>query len=155
MMSTRLSELLKPDCIELDLQGKKKPEIIGELLEVISRCADIGDRDAMYDSLMEREELSSTGIGNGIAIPHCLTPKAGATSVAFGRKLEGARFDSVDNQPVTLFFLLIGPEGNPNLHLQLLSKLARYLHDGTFCQKLLSAESSEEVIEAFRSKEEL
>ncbi len=154
-MSAKLSELLKPDCIELDLQGRKKPEIIREMLGVISGCVDIGNEETLFEELMERERLSSTGIGNGIAIPHCLTPHVETTQLAFGRKLDGVKFDSVDNRPATLFFLLIGPDSNPNLHLQMLSKLARYLHDGTFCRRLLTAKSSEEVIEAFRSKEKV
>ncbi|MBN2585655.1 MAG: PTS sugar transporter subunit IIA [Candidatus Fermentibacteraceae bacterium] len=154
-MSTRLSEMLNPACIELELAEKKKPEIIRELIDLVSRAVDIPDREAMYEALMERERLSSTGIGNGIAIPHCLTDQVETTRVAFARKLDGAKFDSVDNQPVALFFLLVGPENNPNLHLQVLSKLARYLHDGIFCDHLLAAGSPEEVIKAFRSKEQL
>lgn len=153
-MSTKLSELLKPECIELDLKEKKKADIIRELTEMVSRCAELGDSETICEALMEREKLGSTGIGNGIAIPHCLTPQVDRTHVAFGRKLDGAKFDSVDNQPVALFFLLIGPETDPNLHLQILSKLARYLHDGIFCDLLLTAGSPEEVIEAFRSKEQ-
>lgn len=152
-MSIDLSDLLTTDCVELDLAGRRKPEIIRELVDLISACGDIGDRDTLYESLMERERLSSTGIGDGIAIPHCLIPQVNSTHIAFGRKLDGARFDSVDNQPVSLFFLLVGSEGNSNLHLQVLSKLARYLHDHMFCSRLLTAGSPEEVIEAFRSKD--
>lgn len=153
-MSTNLNDLLHPECIELDLQEKRKPEIIRELTRLISRCGVISDQDQLYDALMKREELSSTGIGDGIAIPHCLTPQVERTHIAFARKLGGAKFDAVDNQPVAMFFLLVGPEGNPTLHLKVLSKLARYLHDRIFCDRLLTAETSEEVIEAFRSKEQ-
>lgn len=154
-MAIELSKLLSPDCIELDLSGRKKQEIIRELATVVSRCGNIVDKDALFEAIMEREKLSSTGIGNGIAIPHCMTSQTGTTRMAFGRILQGAKFDSIDNQPVSLFFLLVCPEGNPNLHLQILSKLARYLHDRSFCQRLLEAASPEEVLEAFRSKETL
>ncbi len=152
-MAIDLSELLCPECIELDLAGKKKPEIIRELVEVISRGEDIDDAHSLYRAIMEREKLSSTGIGNGIAIPHCMTSRVKNTRMAFGRKTEGVKFDSVDNQPVSLFFLLVGIEGNPNLHLRILSKLARYLHDESFCKSLLKAGSPGEVLEAFRSRE--
>lgn len=152
-MTIDLSKLLCPDCIELDLSGKKKTEIIRELVEVISRGEDIGDAHSLYEAIMEREKLSSTGIGNGIAIPHCMTSRVRTTRMAFGRKTEGVKFDAVDNQPVTLFFLLVGIEGNPNLHLQILSKLARYLHDESFCKSLLEAGSPGEVLEAFRTRE--
>lgn len=152
-MPMKLSHLLNPECIELDLKEKKKPDLIRELIQVISHCVDFPDPDAIYEALMERERLTSTGIGSGIAIPHCLTGQVTAPHIAFGRKPDGAKFDSADNQPVSLFFLLVGPDCDPSIHLQILSKLARYLHDNTFCNELLAADSKEEVIEAFRSKE--
>ena len=154
-MTIRLSDLLKPECIELDMKAKKKPDLIQELIAVMSRCVDFQDPESISSALMERERLSSTGIGNGIAIPHCLTPQVKSPHIALGRKPGGAKFDSVDNQPVALFFLLVGPEDDPNIHLQILSKLARYLHDSMFCNSLLAAKSPKEVIQAFRSKEKL
>ncbi|MBD3369009.1 PTS sugar transporter subunit IIA [Candidatus Fermentibacteria bacterium] len=152
-MAVDLGDLLDPACIELELEGKRKPDIIRELVNIISRCSDHIDHEELYDALMCRENISSTGVGDGIAIPHCLIPKVEKTQIAFGRKLDGAKFDAVDNKPVSLFFLLVGPEGNPTHHLQVLSKLARYLHDPIFCQKLLDADSVEEVVEAVRSKD--
>jgi mannitol/fructose-specific phosphotransferase system IIA component (Ntr-type) len=152
-MAADLADMLNPACIELELEGKRKPDIIRELVDIVSRCAERIDRDCLYDSLMRREGISTTGIGDGIAIPHCLTAQVDDTLIAFGRKLDGAKFDAVDNKPVSLFFLLVGPEGNPTRHLQVLSKLARYLHDPIFSQKLLDADSAEGVVEAFRSKD--
>ena len=73
--------------------------------------------------------------------------------MAFGLKLDGARFDAVDKQPVSIFFLLVGPTGAHGEHLRVLSKLARYLHDRTFCQALLDASSKEDVLGALRNKE--
>jgi len=154
-MPVKLSEMLNPACIELNLKEKKKPEILREMVFLISGSLNIDDRDTLIEALLEREKISSTGIGNGIAIPHCLTPEVDRTHIAFGRKPGGARFDSVDGKPVSLFFLLVGPEDNPNLHLKVLSKLARYLHDGGFCRRLRKARSEEEVLNAFRSREEL
>jgi len=152
-MAVDLCELLQPECIELELPGRKKTQILRELVKVVSRSGDTGDPDALYEALVEREKLGSTGIGNGIAIPHCMTSRTTGTHIAFGRKREGARFDSVDNQPVTLFFLLVGPENDTTLHLQVLSKLARYLHDEAFRSSLLAAGSPEDVIGAFRNRE--
>jgi len=154
-MAVDLAEMMNPACIELELEGKRKPDIIRELVDIVCRCEERIDPDCLYDSLMRREGISTTGIGDGIAIPHCMTAQVDSTLIAFGRKLDGARFDAVDNKPVSLFFLLVGPEGNPTRHLQVLSKLARYLHDPIFCQKLLDAESAGKVVEAFRSKDRL
>ena len=152
-MAGSLRELLAPEAVELELKSKRKPDIIRELVEVLARSMQLKDINGIVKELVKREKISTTGIGSGIAIPHCLTPQVGETRIAFGRKLEGAKFDAVDNQPVTLFFLLIGPEGDHARHLQVLSKLARYLHDRTFCDALLAAPSSLGVLEAFKAKE--
>ncbi|WP_319558941.1 PTS sugar transporter subunit IIA [Marispirochaeta sp.] len=153
-MAINISELLNPACIELDLAAKKKPDIIKELASVLARGGGVEDQDKLYKELMKREKMTSTGIGSGIAIPHCLSSQVQEMHVAFGRKLEGAKFDAVDNQPVSLFFLLAGPEGGHSRHLQVLSRLARYLHDPGFCNELLAAAAPEEVIAAFTRKEE-
>jgi fructose-specific phosphotransferase system IIA component len=152
-MAASLAELINPVCIELDLQGKRKPDLIRELAEVLARSGEIDDVDSLTGEILKREKISSTGIGSGIAIPHCLTSQVRETHIAFGRKLEGARFEAVDNQPVALFFLLVGPEGDHARHLQVLSRIARYLHDMNFCRELLAAQSPEAVIAAIREKE--
>ena len=152
-----LCEILSPTCIELDIKAKRKPQIIRELVGIVCRPGGIAPAhaDALTSQLMERENLGSTGIGNGIAIPHCLTSRVGDTRMAFGRKLPGVRFSAVDNQPVSLFFLLVGPDDNPVRHLQILSRIARYLHDPDFCRKLREAGCVEDVMGAFRGKEPL
>jgi len=152
-MAELLSGMLDPRCIELELKGKRKSELIREMAEILSRGGIIRDVDSLAAEIMEREKLSSTGIGSGIAIPHCLSPQVSQTMIAFGRKKGGAKFNAVDNQPVELFFLLVGPEGDYAGHMQILSKIARYLHDPRFCNDLLSAESAEDVITAFKGKE--
>jgi fructose-specific phosphotransferase system IIA component len=137
----------------LSLRSKRKPELIGELVSLLAAAGKVDDRDAVYRAIMERERMSTTGIGDGIAIPHCLTPAAQATHMAFGRRVPGAKFDAVDNRPVQLFFLIVGPEGAHNEHLRLLSKLARYLHDQQLRKQLLTAKSTEEIVALFRQKE--
>lgn len=152
-MAPAISEILAPDRITLELESKKKPELIEELVRLVDASGKTSDGDRLLAQVLERESISTTGIGNGIAIPHCLSETVEETLLAFGRKRDGARFDSVDNQPVSIFFLLIGPAGAEGEHLRVLSKLARYLHDRTFCQALLDAETNEEVMSALRVKE--
>lgn len=152
-MAPAISEILAPDRVALELESKKKPELIEELVRLVESSGKTSDATRLLEQVMERESISTTGIGNGIAIPHCLSETVDETLLAFGRKRDGARFDSVDNQPVSIFFLLIGPAGAEGEHLRVLSKLARYLHDRTFCQALLDAETPEEVIAALRAKE--
>ncbi len=153
-MPDNLSDILDPRCIELELTGKRKPELITELVGALDRGAKVSDSKQLCREVLEREKLASTGIGSGIAIPHALSSTVFETIMAFGLKLDGARFDAVDKQPVSIFFLLVGPLGAHAEHLRVLSKLARYLHDRTFCQALLDARSKEEVTEALRKKEQ-
>jgi len=148
-----LVDALDSSCIALDLSGKKKPEIIRELVDLLAQGGKIDDADEVTRKVLEREQLTTTGIGGGIAIPHCLSPAASETHIAFGRKKSGARFDAVDKRPVQLFFLMVGPPGAHNEHLRLLSKLARYLHDPGLKQSLLSAREADEIIDLFRERE--
>ena len=153
-MPENLSDILDPRCIELDLTGKRKQELIRELVDVLDRGGKVSDSSQLCSEVLEREKLASTGIGSGIAIPHALSATVSETVMAFGLKLDGARFDAVDKQPVSVFFLLVGPIGAHAEHLRVLSKLARYLHDRTFCQALLDAQSQDDVIATLRSKEQ-
>ncbi len=148
-----LHELLTIEGIELSLKSRRKPDILRELVDILARSTELAKPDEIVRDLKKREKINTTGIGSGIAIPHCFTSQVADTRIVFGRRLEGAKFDAVDNQPVALFFLLIGPEGDEAGHLKVLSRLARYLHDRTFCNALLAASSAEEVMAAFISRE--
>jgi len=153
-VAATIVEALDPRCVSLDLKAKKKPEIIRELVALLADAGMITDADTVTREVLEREALTTTGIGGGIAIPHCLSASASTTRIAFGRRKSGAKFDAVDKRPVQLFFLMVGPPGAHNEHLRLLSRLARYLHDRAFCQGLLDAQSQDDVIEALRKKEQ-
>ena len=152
-MPESISEMLDPLCIELELKGKRKSNLIAELVTLLDRGGKITDPKKLAADIIEREKLASTGIGSGIAIPHAMSNAVKETILAFGRKPEGARFDSVDNQPVTLYFLLAGPVGSHTEHLRVLSRLSRYLHDETFRKALRDAGSPEAVIAAIEAKE--
>lgn len=153
-MAETISEMLDLACINLSLESKKKPDLIVELVTLIDHGGKISDANQLTSEIIEREKLASTGIGSGIAIPHALSSTVAQSILAFGRKSKGARFDSVDKLPVTLFFLLVGPEGSHSEHLRILSRLSRYLHDRNFCKILREADTPQEVLEAFREKEQ-
>jgi fructose-specific phosphotransferase system IIA component len=152
-MKDRISEILEPATINLSIKEKKKPAIIRELGEALSNSERVGDAAKIEALILEREKLATTGIGGGIAIPHCLSGEVEETVMAFGRKIPGAKFDAVDRQPVQLFFVVVGPPGAHNEHLRLLSKLSRHLHDSDFRAGLLAAASPTEVIDLFKAKE--
>ena len=152
-MLERISEALAPECVNLALQGRRKPDVIHELVEMLADCGHISDAATVEAAVLDREELTTTGIGGGIAIPHCLTSEVERTILGVGRAKRPVRFEAVDNKPVTLFFIMVGPEGAHNEHLRLLSKLARYLHDTTLKQELLRASTPEEIVGLLAAKE--
>jgi fructose-specific phosphotransferase system IIA component len=149
-----LADLLDANSIKLELEARKKNEALQELIELLHRAGRIEDPKAALNGLIEREKLTSTGIGSGIAIPHLLSPDVEQTVMAFGRKREGLRFDSIDNQPVTLIFLVVGPKNQEYAHLRLLSHLSRLLHDGEFRRTLLEADTPQEILRILRREED-
>jgi fructose-specific phosphotransferase system IIA component len=152
-MAEQLSEILDKRAVGLDLESKRKADVLQELVELAGEARELSNPEGIVERLAERERMSSTGIGNGIAIPHCMTDEVSATVLAIGRRKRGVKFDAADRRPVELFFLMLGPPGSDTEHLRLLSKLSRYLHDRGFHQALLKATSAEEVLQLFEAKE--
>jgi len=148
-----LSKLLDVRCITLEMRAKKKEEAIQELVDLLYHAGKVPENTLLVKQLLDREKMTSTGIGNGIAIPHDFIGNLPQTVLAFGRKKEGIPFDAIDQQPVNLFFLLVGPERNNWEHLKLLSKLARLLHDNTFKNTLFEARRPEDILEAITAQE--
>jgi len=148
-----LYELLDEKYIKLSLNASRKKDAVEELLTLLQEGGKIKDVKIILKELLAREKMASTGIGEGIAIPHKLIPGLSETLIAFGRKRDGINYDSIDNKPVTLFFLILGPEGHNNDHLRLLSKLARLLHDPKFRDELNSVSKPKDIINAFRKQE--
>ncbi|MFP4375423.1 MAG: PTS sugar transporter subunit IIA [Spirochaetales bacterium] len=151
-MSKSLAQFLEPATIKLTIEAKKKSAIIHELVETLGNSERVGDIGKIEALILEREALATTGIGGGIAIPHCLSEEVDETVMGFGRRVPGAKFDAVDRQPVQLFFVIVGPVGAHNEHLRLLSKLSRHLHDSDFRAGLLAAPTPEAVIDLFKEQ---
>ncbi len=149
-----ISELLSPECIQLEMSEKRKKRAITELTELLHGAGKVENSKALAGKIIEREAMASTGIGHGIAIPHCLTNLVDETVMAFGRSSTGIPFDSADNKPAQLIFLLAGPQAATAEHLKLLSKLSRLLTEKDFRSTLLEADGPEEVIGLFRQAEE-
>jgi nitrogen PTS system EIIA component len=141
----RLSEILAVDNIIPELTAKDKKSVLGELSEVISRYDANIDKDMLLKVLIEREHLGSTGIGDGVAIPHGKLSSVKQPIVSFGRSKKGLDFDSMDGQPAFLFFLLLAPENSSGVHLQVLTKIARILKSATFRKSLMQVDSREEI----------
>ncbi|MBN2396813.1 MAG: PTS sugar transporter subunit IIA [Deltaproteobacteria bacterium] len=140
-----IRDMLKEDFIIEDLKSKTKKEVLVELSDVFLHSHTDIDRDSVIEVLMEREKLGSTGIGDGIAIPHGKLAGLGSLVVSFGRSRVGVDFDSLDGGPVHIFFLLMAPENSAGQHLKALAKISRMLKDVSFREALVKAESSREI----------
>lgn len=147
-------KLLKPQHIKLELDSKRKKEAIVEMVELISLSGELKNAQNIIQQIIQREKEGTTGIGGGIAIPHIMSKEISQTIMAFGRKKEGLEFDAIDEQPVYLIFLLIGPTGRESTHLKILCKLSRLLHNSQLKEILLDIDRKEAVVKLFREQEE-
>ncbi len=131
-----MKDALKESCVIADLKGGTKKEVLTELVTALQVGGVISDVKETVAVILEREKLGSTGIGEGIAIPHGKMKGIDRILCAFGRSKEGVDFDAVDNKPVHIFFLLLAPEDSAGLHIQMLSRISRILRDPSFRKHL-------------------
>ena len=141
----KLSDIIDIDNIVPLLRAKDKKGVLGELAGVISTNDPSIDKGLIVKVLVEREHLGSTGIGDGVAIPHGKLNCVRHPIIAFGKSKEGLDFDSMDGQPAYLFFLLLAPENSSSVHLQVLTKIARILKNSAFRKELMRAQTKEEL----------
>ena len=150
----KLSEILNPDNIIPDLRAKDKKGVLEELVDVIVSHDPSLDKGSLVKVLLERERLGSTGIGDGIAIPHGKFRGLKHPVISFGRSLEGLDFDSMDGQPAFLFFLLVAPENSASIHLKALAKISKILKNSSFRNVLMQASSSKELYQTIIQNDE-
>jgi len=150
----KIAEVLKKDFILEQLTSRTKGDVLKELSDVVlSEQTDYHPGEAV-NVLLEREKLGSTGIGDGIAIPHGKLNIVDDLAISFGRSKEGIDFNAMDGKPVYLFFLLLAPENAAGQHLKMLAKLSRMLKDATFRKNLLEAPSKEEIYRIILEKDD-
>ena len=130
-----LSDLLKPDAVLGSLKAQSKKQVIQELCEHASRLTGLTERE-IFETILQRERLGSTGVGHGVAIPHGKLRSVDRLFGVFARLARPVDFDSLDDQPVDLVFLLLAPESAGADHLKALARIARVLRDSTVAQKL-------------------
>lgn len=151
----QIMDFLSADAIKMSLESKTKKDAIKELVELLVKSGKVKDKKKMLQTLMEREDLGSTGIGQGIAIPHGKSDTVGDLAAAFGLSADGISFDSLDGEPVNIFFLLVAPEGAAGAHLKALARISSLLKDKYFRKSLLSAKTPEDVVKIIQEEEKL
>ncbi len=134
--------------------GSKK-DLINALVDTLEDQLESKEQvEEVRNAVLERESIMSTGVGKGLAIPHAKTKAVEENLAAFALLKEPLDFNSIDNEPVRLVFLLVGPESNNSQHIKLLSRISRLMNSGSFREEILSCTTSEEILNAFRVEEE-
>jgi len=143
----KFADFINVASIKADLAADEKPAAIQELVESLAAAGAIAAADAagIVAAIMKREELGSTGIGRGVAVPHTKHASVERLVGTVGVSVEGVDFNSLDGDKVQLFFLLISPPDRPGDHLRALENISRQLRDDTFCRFLKQARSAHDI----------
>jgi len=149
----RIRDILDPRRILLSLSGDSKREILTQLAGSVTRTHRSLEQEHLVSVLLNREEISTTAIADGIAIPHAKMPLGDEVICAFGRNYTGLEFQSIDGKPTRLFFLLVSPQSHPSVHLRWLAHLAVLLKSAQLRRALLEAETAEAVLDAIGGEE--
>ena len=143
----KFCDFVTTDAIQSDLTAGDKEGVIRELVGNLVKAGKInGDEsDSIVEAILKREELGSTGIGRGIAVPHTKHPSVEQLTGTVGVSQNGVDFQSLDGEPVQLFFLLVSPPDRPGDHLRALENISRQLRDDMFCKFLKQSRTSEDI----------
>ncbi len=143
----KFSDFVSLQAIRADLSADDKEDVISELVAALVESSQLSgdEQDSIIKAIMKREELGSTGIGRGVAVPHTKHPSVDKLIGTVGVSSQGVDFDSLDGEKVQLFFLLISPPDRPGDHLRALENISRQLRDETFCRFLKQSKTAEDI----------
>ena len=147
-----LGSLTRPELIFPDLPAADRPEVLRALADRIAQSGLVRNGAELYQKLWEREQLGSTGIGSGIAIPHCKLPGLARGIVAVGLAPAGVDFGAADGQPVKVLFLVVSPSGSPAEHLQVLAAISRWLRADAHAERLVVLRDPAAVYDLLRDE---
>ncbi len=147
-----LRELIRKDCIELDAPATEKTEIIRSMARRLADSGVVSDPEGVTRSLLERERVMSTGIGGGVAIPHAQNPAVQSLAVSLLRPSKGVDFESLDEKPVRLVFMIVGPEERGGF-IRILARISRLLYSGHLQTRLLEAKTPDDVLQIIDEEE--
>lgn len=150
----KLSEFIEEASIIPELKASDKKGVLEELAGALTNHEPSLDKNSLVKVLLERERLGSTGIGDGVAIPHGKFPGVKNPIISFGRSRKGLDFESMDGEPAFLFFLLVAPEHSASVHLKALAKIAKILKNSSFRKILLEAPTRKELYQVIIQNDE-
>ncbi|HOV89308.1 MAG TPA: PTS sugar transporter subunit IIA [Syntrophorhabdaceae bacterium] len=141
----KLQEILLESCVIDNIAASTKNDAIYELCGALKKAGLINNVQEVVDIIIERERLGSTGIGEGIAIPHGKMKGIKNILCAIGKSSKGIDFDAIDKKPVNIIFLLLAPEGSASMHLKMLSRISKILRDHSIRKRLLELKDAHEI----------
>lgn len=154
MPQLRLADLLSPERVRVPLESTDKTGLIEELCALLARVGDVEDEtETILRAVLEREEVLSTGIGGGVALPHAKCAALDELVLVGGRTREPVDFDALDDGPVHLVMMLVGPESSAGLHVKVLSRISRVLRRGAVRRRLIAAETPREFLATIQEAE--
>ena len=145
--------LLDPQSVLPNLEVNNKAEILQRLVSSLEGKVSAEESEKILEAVKEREEIMSTGVGKGLAIPHGKTAAIEQTYAAFAVLKEPVEYEAIDHKPVKMVFLLAGPQSSNSLHIKMLSRISRLMNNSDFRNRLLECTSAEEIIEQFKDEE--
>lgn len=149
----KITDVLNESVVRTKLAGTTKDEIINAMIELAATSPKVVDKERMRGAILEREKIMSTGVGSGFAIPHGKTDAVSDIVAAFAVTAQPIDYQSLDDQPVRIVFLLVGRENMVGPHIKLLSRISRLMNKEEFRKRLLEAEEPTEVLQLFKQEE--
>ncbi|QEN03998.1 PTS sugar transporter subunit IIA [Thiospirochaeta perfilievii] len=146
-----LVDLLNKKVIKVPLKSKNKSDVLLELTTILAKAGKFKDIKSVVKALVERENIGSTGLGSGIAIPHAKTELVDELTVAVGISPKGIEFNAIDGELSTIFFLILAPPDQSVQHVKTLSEIANIVKDYSFCESLLEAKKPNTVLDIFKN----
>lgn len=156
MPATRFLEihdLLTPETVRVGLPGSSKEEVLENVIQLLDGLPTVRDLDAVREAIFDRENMMSTGVGKGLALPHAKTPAVDESVAAFAVTQEPIDFGSIDHAPVRLIFVLVGTETAKSEHIKILSRVSRLMNREPIRERLLNVDRPEDVLAVFESGE--
>jgi PTS system nitrogen regulatory IIA component len=149
----KIMDILVKDALILNLGVRTKRDVLGEMAAALAKVEPQIEADRLLEVLLEREQLQSTGIGEGVAIPHGKMAGLDRLVASFAHSPEGVEFDSIDGQPTHHFFLLVVPEQSGGQYLKALARISRFFRDAAFRQRLSDSESLDDILRAIEDED--